>query len=272
MPPLSVIGDPMAPASWKAPQAQALTLLVVSMGTLLWFATDDGSPRVRQAYALESVARGYMGDTVCLAVAESGPHRDVGWGRGWGAFPGVCPEWVWGAAASATQRSGVISVAHHLTLPESIEMPDLQRDDVVLRVMRTHCASCGGWHHPGCKGAPKPCELANGTLSLTRRSELCRWHFHTDRRYWMAFVHTVWVAFLYVLCMRILPPPPAPFVPATRGVGSGGFRTVDFGGAIFNWSYCVPCVLRALRCTMFIFCVKEADLGMIACVAPWFSE
>ena len=64
----------------------------------------------------------------------------------------------------------------------------------------------------------------------------------------------------------------------TPGVGSVNFRTVGFGGAFPNWSYCVPCVLSdtlVLRCRMFTFCVKEADWGMMAFViygALWFSE
>ena len=66
------------------------------------------------------------------------------------------------------------------------------------------------------------------------------------------------------------------YVQATVGVGSGNFRIVDFGGVFFNW--CVQCVLSdtlLLRCMMFIFCVKEADLATMAFVAyfaPWFSE
>ena len=53
---------------------------------------------------------------------------------------------------------------------------------------------------------------------------------------------------------------------------------MDLGGAFFNWSYCVLCVLSdtlALGCMMFVFCVKEAHLGMmafVACSAPWLSE
>ena len=38
---------------------------------------------------------------------------------------------------------------------------------------------------------------------------------------------------------------------------------------------CAMCATRVLRCMMFIFCVKEADLGMrafVAYLAPWFSE
>ena len=69
------------------------------------------------------------------------------------------------------------------------------------------------------------------------------------------------------------PPPPCPSNPcvqATLGVGSVNFRTVDFGGAFFNWPYCVLCVVSDTW-----FCVKEADFSMIAFVvyfAPWFSE
>ena len=37
--------------------------------------------------------------------------------------------------------------------------------------------------------------------------------------------------------------PPPPLVQATLGVDSVNFRTVDFGGALFNWSYRVLCVL-----------------------------
>ena len=67
-------------------------------------------------------------------------------------------------------------------------------------------------------------------------------------------------------------------VQATLGIGSVHFRTVDFGSAFFNWSSCVLCVpsdTLVLRCVMFIFGVKEADLGMmalVACFAPWISE
>ena len=52
--------------------------------------------------------------------------------------------------------------------------------------------------------------------------------------------------------------------------GGTNFRTVDFGGAFFNRSYCVRCVLSdtwLLRCMMFLFCVKETDLGMMAFAA-----
>ena len=69
------------------------------------------------------------------------------------------------------------------------------------------------------------------------------------------------------------PPPPCPSNPyfqATLGVGSVNFCTVDSGGTFFNWSYYVPCVLSntlVLRCMMFIFCVKEADSGMMDFVA-----
>ena len=65
------------------------------------------------------------------------------------------------------------------------------------------------------------------------------------------------------------------YVQATRGVGSVNFRTADFGGAFFNWSHCVLCVLSdawVLRCMTSTFCVKEADWGMVAFVAyfaPW---
>ena len=59
------------------------------------------------------------------------------------------------------------------------------------------------------------------------------------------------------------------------GVGSINCRTVDFGVALFNWSSYAPTVQSgtcALRCTMSMFCVKEADWGMMALVAylaPW---
>ena len=75
--------------------------------------------------------------------------------------------------------------------------------------------------------------------------------------------------------------PPCPsntHVQTTLGIGSVNFRTMDFGGAFFNWSYWVLCVLSdtlVLSCMVFIFCVKEADLGMMALIAyfaPWFSE
>ena len=61
-------------------------------------------------------------------------------------------------------------------------------------------------------------------------------------------------------------------VQAALGVGSVNFRTVDFGGAFFNWPYCVLCVLSdtwLLRCVMFILCAKEAVWGMIAFVASF---
>ena len=79
-----------------------------------------------------------------------------------------------------------------------------------------------------------------------------------------AFVHA---------CTRITGP-----AQASLGIGSVNFRTVDFADAFFNWSYCVLCVLSdtsVLRCMMFIFCVKAAELGMMALVAyfdPWVSE
>ena len=60
----------------------------------------------------------------------------------------------------------------------------------------------------------------------------------------------------------------------TLGVGSVNFRTVDFGPAFFNWSYCVLSDAWVLRCMMFIFCVKETDLGLLVFVAysgPWCS-
>ena len=72
-------------------------------------------------------------------------------------------------------------------------------------------------------------------------------------------------------CGAAFTPPPRPsnnaHVQAALGVGSVNFRSVDFGGALFNWSHSVLCVLSdalVLRCTMFIFGVKEADLGMMA--------
>ena len=78
----------------------------------------------------------------------------------------------------------------------------------------------------------------------------------------------------FLTCFRYEPP----FVQATLGVGSVKFSTVDFGGAFFNWFCCVLCVLSdtlVWRCMMFIFCVKEADWGVmafVAYVASWFSE
>ena len=61
------------------------------------------------------------------------------------------------------------------------------------------------------------------------------------------------------------------YVQAALGVGSVNFRTVDFGGAFsIGPTVCYVCCLSM----MFIFCVKEADLGMMAFVAyfaPWFS-
>ena len=71
---------------------------------------------------------------------------------------------------------------------------------------------------------------------------------------------------------------PPPLLPATLGVGSVNFHTLDFGGAFFTWSYCVLCVLSDtwfLRCVVIICYVKEADLGMMAFVAYFalrFSE
>ena len=68
------------------------------------------------------------------------------------------------------------------------------------------------------------------------------------------------------------------YVQATPGVDSINFRTVDFGSAFFNWFYFVLRVLfytLVLRCRMFILCVKEADLGIMAFVAyfaSWLSE
>ena len=63
---------------------------------------------------------------------------------------------------------------------------------------------------------------------------------------------------------------------ATLGVSSVNFCTVDFGGAFFNWSYCVLCVLsNTFEMHDVIFCVKEADYGLVTLVAhfaPWFSE
>ena len=65
------------------------------------------------------------------------------------------------------------------------------------------------------------------------------------------------------------------YVQATLGIGSVNFRTMDFGGAFFNWSCCVLCVLSdtfVLRCILFMFCVRETDLGTMAFVAyfaPW---
>ena len=58
---------------------------------------------------------------------------------------------------------------------------------------------------------------------------------------------------------RCLTPTPAPVVQATLGVN---FRSVQFGSAFFNWSYCVLSVLsdtKVLKCMIFIFYVKEAD-------------
>ena len=78
--------------------------------------------------------------------------------------------------------------------------------------------------------------------------------------------------------MTSIPPlhcPSNTCVQAALGVGSINFRTVDFGGAFCNWSYCVLSDAWVLRCMMFIFGVKETDLGAMALVAyfaPWFSE
>ena len=68
---------------------------------------------------------------------------------------------------------------------------------------------------------------------------------------------------------RYPPPPLCPgnaYVQATPGVGSVNFRTVDLGGAFFNWSHCALCVLSdswVLGFMMFIFCVQGADWGMM---------
>ena len=74
--------------------------------------------------------------------------------------------------------------------------------------------------------------------------------------------------------MQVIPLCPSnAHVQAIPGVGSVNCCAFDLGGAFFNGSYCVLCVLSntwGLRCTMFIFCVKEADRGMMACVA--YSE
>ena len=62
-------------------------------------------------------------------------------------------------------------------------------------------------------------------------------------------------------------------VQATLGIGSVNFRTGDFGGAFFNWSYCVLSVLSdtlVLRCMMFIFCVKDTDLGTMGTMGSIF--
>ena len=74
------------------------------------------------------------------------------------------------------------------------------------------------------------------------------------------------MATMAICCWTPRPPPPLSLVQAALRVGSVNFRTVDFGGAFFSWSYCVLCVLctLVLRCTMFIFCFKEADWGMMA--------
>ena len=74
-------------------------------------------------------------------------------------------------------------------------------------------------------------------------------------------------------------PPPLPLskqhvCPGNTVVGSINFRTVDFGGAVFNWSYCVPRVpsdTLALRGVMVLFCVEAADRGMMAFVAYFAS-
>ena len=47
-------------------------------------------------------------------------------------------------------------------------------------------------------------------------------------------------------CSPTAPPPPYPsntYVQATLGVGAVNFHIVDFGGAIFNWSYTVLCAV-----------------------------
>ena len=81
-----------------------------------------------------------------------------------------------------------------------------------------------------------------------------------------------------VWCLTLPLCPSNAYVQSTLDFGSVNFRTVDFGGAFFNWSYCVQWVLSdtwILRCMMFIFCVKETDSGMMAFVAylaPSFSE
>ena len=80
------------------------------------------------------------------------------------------------------------------------------------------------------------------------------------------------------------PPPRPPLVQATpvskqhEALVPSSFARWILAVQFFNRSYCVVRVLcdtGGLRCTMFIFCVKEADGGMMAFVsyfALWFSE
>ena len=55
------------------------------------------------------------------------------------------------------------------------------------------------------------------------------------------------------------------------------FYTMDFGGAVCNWSNgpCVLCYILVLGSLMFILSVKEPQLptmAFVACFAPWLSE
>ena len=67
------------------------------------------------------------------------------------------------------------------------------------------------------------------------------------------------------------------YAQATRGVGAVHLRTVDMGGAGFNWSCCAlraPSDTWGLRGIMYVFCVELiwAWVAFVACLAPWVSR
>ena len=71
------------------------------------------------------------------------------------------------------------------------------------------------------------------------------------------------------------PPPPVQATPKSK-LSKALFPSMFFFQLL---PLCAMCAVLSgslvLRCMMFIFCVKEADWGMIAFVAylaPWFSE
>ena len=71
--------------------------------------------------------------------------------------------------------------------------------------------------------------------------------------------------------------PPPPLCPSNTGRCFHQFSNCGVCRGILPL-YCVPCVLSdpwVWICMMSVFCVKEADWGMMALVAilgPWFSE
>ena len=95
--------------------------------------------------------------------------------------------------------------------------------------------------------------------------------------------HSVEVGVMWAcLCVFTRPPPPPLFkqclCPRNTGRWFCQFSHCGFWRCIFQWSYRVLCVLSdawVLRCMMSLFCVKEADWGMmalVAYVASRFSE